>query len=499
MIRALVLLTILFMLSGYYIQREHGSLGSFLTYLDVQYQLSMDDGESELGSQMEGEFASYELPPIEQVHLIRLLRARDFATLESLLQTYFDEFSKDVRYEGKVIGAFNVFGFEKNILDEVEEWSEQFPDSYFARVAKGKIYYDLAWKARGNKYSSETFEVQFKDMNYYFDLAEHELKDALEGNSKLSSAYCLLVYMAAASSRKEEKNRWYKEGIKQIPYSYNIRGCYVEKLRPIWGGSYEEMENFIERSLIHKDNNPRLLLLSSFIPYYKAGAYRRDKEYEKSILEITKSINYVKRWYNYYRRAKSYIDVGEYELALADINSALEARPDAFGPLRKEGYILTELGRYEEAMDVFNHAVSLYKTKYEIYQSRARLFWALEEYDKAHQDLLKAIEINPKSAYAWKRKGILNHYHLNNSEQAIKDLTIAVGLDSDPSTWYELSSTLWHMKDQAAVPAYKSFLDFCLTETCKRVQVEWASKFIACVNQEPSCTWRKDFYANWVE
>lgn len=473
-------------------------LPSFRKMSNISSNSLPKDGDSVLGAKLEQQFASYELPVIEQIHLTRLLRARDYNAMEELIQGYFNEFDKDVRYEGKIIGAFDIFDFEEDILDETTEWVEKFPKSPYARLARGGAYYRLGWKARGSAYASNTWKDQFDGMHNHFEKAEEDLKEALEFNPKLSPAYFLLLNMAAARGFKDEQYYWYTEAIKNIPYSYNIRWNHLYHLLPRWGGTYEEMENFVAIAQMHAGDNPRLLLLKSYIPYFRASDYRGSKEYEKSIIEITKSIDYVKRWYNYYDRARSYKYLGENELALQDINAALKARPNVHDSLLVKGSILRNLKRYEEALALYEHAISLYPNKHKMYEYRGTVYWKLKQHQMAENDYLKALELNPMSAYSWTQKGILNHYHLNNSEQALSDLTTSFSIDFNPDTWYEYSSVLWYIKDPEAVEAYYAFLNMCHIETCNRDQLNWAKKFIACIENDSTCTWKPEFYKAWV-
>lgn len=457
-----------------------------------------DEEESQTGSAMEAVLNSYELPPPQQIELIRLLRKKDFVLLENTIQRYVDEFSENVVYEGKVIDAFNTFGFEPNILEELNEWHQAFPDSAFPRLARGAAYRQLGWDARGGGYSSQTNDEQFISMRHYFNLADEEYIDALNINPKLSPAYCGLIDMAAARSMKYDKSKWYLKGTSEIPASYNIRWCYFHKLLPQWGGSFQEMELFVTRAMQHYDDNPRVMLLQPYYLYFLAKSYAANGFYEQAITEMTKSIQHTKRWYNFHARGKYYKHVGEYELALADMESANAARPDAYGPLKEKILILKSLGRLEEALELSNHGVSIYPNHHTLYNYRGLVHWNLKDYESAYKDYSAALELNPNSAYAWKQKGVLNHYYLNNSDQAIADLSKAVSLDSSPGTVYAYAGVLFHTKHPSAIPVFKSYLALCESKSCDTKNRIFATKLLACVNKQPSCTWDPDSYSTWV-
>lgn len=507
--RILILLSILSLALGLYINQQtekanqqtlsrsilntHTNTNELFSRKD-----SLDEEESQTGSAMEATLNSYELPPTQQIELIRLLRKKDFALLESTIQGYFDEFSENVVYEGKVIDAFNAFGFEPDILEELDEWHQAFPDSPFPRLAKGAAYRRLGWDVRGGGYASGTSDEQFISMRHYFNLADEEYIDALNLNPKLSPAYCGLIDMAAARSMKYDKSKWYLQGTREIPDSYNIRWCYLHKLLPQWGGSFEEMELFVARAMQRQGDNPRMLLLQPYYLYFLAKSYTADNHYEKAIIEMTKSIRHTKRWYNFYTRGKYYKLVGEYELALADMESANEARPDAYDPLKEKILILKKLGRLEEALTLSNHAIFIYPKHHTLYNYRGLIYWDLNDHERAHTDYSAALELNPNSAYAWKQRGVLNHYYLNNSAQAIADLSKAVSMDSSPGTVYAYAGVLFHTKHPSAIGVFKSYLALCESNACDTKNRLFATKLLACVNKLPSCTWEPESYSTWV-
>ena len=72
------------------------------------------------------------------------------------------------------------------------------------------------------------------------------------------------------------------------PASYKIRAHYLYSITPRWGGSFEEMQAFINESLTHVSENPKLELLLGIF-YAEAGEMLAlDRKYSVAEKQYTK-------------------------------------------------------------------------------------------------------------------------------------------------------------------------------------------------------------------
>ncbi|MEO1290863.1 MAG: serine/threonine-protein kinase, partial [Chloroflexota bacterium] len=83
-------------------------------------------------------------------------------------------------------------------------------------------------------------------------------------------------------------------------------------------------------------------------------------------------------------------------------NTSLEARE-----LVNKGYSLTELMRYEDALEAYNQAIELDPSYGWAWGRKGRTLRLLERYDEALSCYDKALEIYPQDAWSWNGKGIV--------------------------------------------------------------------------------------------
>ncbi len=440
--------------------------------------------------------SSYELPVKQQRVIINAIDSEQFEELEKALEGYFSEFEQAVQYEGKLIGAFNLISY--NDLSHATEWVKQYPNSAYARLARGLAYHELGWRERGSKFRSETPGENFAKMKEQFALAKHDIEDALRINPKLSPAYCALIDIAAAGGERDDKLTIYKEGINHIPHSFNIRYCYLEKLKSRWGGSRSQMEGFVKLADVHLDKNPRMKLLSSYLSYFRGQSLYRARRYAESIEEFSDSISIGARWYNLRYRYFAYERMGEYDLALQDNQYALEVRPDVYVVLKDRIRILKKLKRYQQALDVVDYFMTIYDDEADILVKKGNVYWSMGNHQAAYDTFLAALALDPNNEDALFGKAKISYHQFNQPQQALDDMLRAFEISGSPFIWYEYASLQWYMKDKAAVISYRTYLEICKDTSCKKKNLSWTKEFLACVDKTPECTRPSEFDVSWT-
>jgi tetratricopeptide (TPR) repeat protein len=95
---------------------------------------------------------------------------------------------------------------------------------------------------------------------------------------------------------------------------------------------------------------------------------------------------------------------------------------------RHLGDTYVRAGRYEEALDSFDHSVALEPDSAEVRYDRAAVYCRLGRYDSAIGDYDKVIELTPNSAAAYNNRG--NAYAARHQlQEAIRDYERAMALD----------------------------------------------------------------------
>lgn len=103
----------------------------------------------------------------------------------------------------------------------------------------------------------------------------------------------------------------------------------------------------------------------------------------------------------YFNRGRSYFMDRQFELALADLNAALQLRSDYVEALATRGSTYFALKRFEAAVTDFTSAIALATDRADIYFNRGNALAKLERYDEALRDYKTATTFNPAFQPAW--------------------------------------------------------------------------------------------------
>ena len=90
---------------------------------------------------------------------------------------------------------------------------------------------------------------------------------------------------------------------------------------------------------------------------------------------------------------------------------------------------LTDNGKRQEAIKIYDEAIELNPNSYWAYYSRGETYGALGQYDKAVQDYGKAIQINPVGYWAYGNRGWIYLNRLGKSDLALADYNKAIELN----------------------------------------------------------------------
>lgn len=110
-------------------------------------------------------------------------------------------------------------------------------------------------------------------------------------------------------------------------------------------------------------------------------------------------------------------------------NTRLEVRE-----MVNKGYSLTELGRYEDALEAYNEAIEMQDDYAWAWGRKGRTLRLLDRYDEALICYDKALKIKPDDAWSWNGKGIVLE-RMKLYEDALRHYEMATKLE--PSyVWY---------------------------------------------------------------
>lgn len=235
----------------------------------------------------------------------RLLEKKDFAS-----ETNYSDFIVDID------------GREGVSLRSLDEWIASTGSEY-AYVSRASYYSSAAWHARGNDFIKDTEDYKIHKFRILSELAVADALAALDINSESYSAYRVLITLVNTSSLPMSESQLAKKVDELFPWSVNMRRSFVYALYPQWGGSYREMDAYGKHVAKYNDINPQLWALQGegmALRGYDAHKKERFKECVSNYSDAL-AFGIHSSWLR--MRADCLEHLGEYQLALRDIDQAL--------------------------------------------------------------------------------------------------------------------------------------------------------------------------------
>lgn len=131
----------------------------------------------------------------------------------------------------------------------------------------------------------------------------------------------------------------------------------------------------------------------------------------------------------YSRIASCYSELGDYELALSNINQAMELDPNDNDYVSTKADLLYDMGRNKEAVETYDAFIKANPEFWGGYYRRGFFKDNLNDLDGAIEDYSTAIILNPSFAYSY--LGRADKYLLKGmKEAAMKDYQMVVALDT---------------------------------------------------------------------
>jgi tetratricopeptide (TPR) repeat protein len=170
-------------------------------------------------------------------------------------------------------------------------------------------------------------------------------------------------------------------------------------------------------------------VMSAIELHNRATTYIHLRMYDVALSDLNKAIELAPTDFEIYTvRGALNIKVDNIEQAFMDLNRAIELNPE-FAPAYANRYsIYTHDGKYQEAMADINEAIRLRPNESEYWHNRAALFHDLGDLDKSEQDLTQAIQLDPLNAEHYRARCRI-FAKTNRQNQALADITRAISLN----------------------------------------------------------------------
>jgi tetratricopeptide (TPR) repeat protein len=167
-----------------------------------------------------------------------------------------------------------------------------------------------------------------------------------------------------------------------------------------------------------------------------------------------------------YRQGLSCAGSGDLQIAVDCYERLLDLRSDFWEAWYERGTVLEDLGRFAEAIQNYDRALSLYPKREalaNLWLRRGNAFqYGLGEYDAALACYDRVLQLQPEQAKAWYHRGNALLYGYRQPETAISSYQRALQCDSQCSlSWRNQGNALVELDRYAeAVPCYDQALRF---------------------------------------
>jgi tetratricopeptide (TPR) repeat protein len=196
-------------------------------------------------------------------------------------------------------------------------------------------------------------------MNQYLVQCDHDVAAALAIDPAFFLPHVLLIGAARTTGDHAICGKIASSALAKAPASELIRAAYMRCLEPRWGGSYEAMDKFADRSIPSK--NPKVTVLKWYSDYDRAYTLLTIQDYANAVPRFTRLIAESGDSPKYYvGRGTALYYLGRYRESLADLQRADQLSPQEPSTLTLMAGSLARLSRYSNALAKLEMAAELF-------------------------------------------------------------------------------------------------------------------------------------------
>ena len=181
------------------------------------------------------------------------------------------------------------------------------------------------------------------------------------------------------------------------PNFYNEKWVVLDALK-----NYVQAENAITKAI---KINPRAAFYNN-----RGILFIRQRKWDLALADLNKAININPEFDDSYNnRGVIYKERGKFNLALADFNKSIQINPKNLEAYIGRGVIYSEQKRLDLALADYNKATQIDSNSAMAYNNRGSLYYKQKKLGLALADLNKAIQMNPELAMAYNNRGFSLH------------------------------------------------------------------------------------------
>lgn len=406
--------------------------------------------------------------PFGTLQAIELLQQRDFGRLEERLtggEEIWGRYSYLFDYSDPAIEA------------ELNAWVAANAQSALPYLARATYYQHIGYLRRGSKFKGATNPLQVEEMLHYNNLATEDYQRALQINPKIGPAYAALMEIATSRGDDRAAEQLRRAGLAQVPDSQTIHAINLWRLHPRWGGSYQELADYIASLRARFPDHSSFKFLNGYANTIAAEQFLNARDYERALLNLNRAISSHSNSYRLRMRARALNALQRYDEAMADIAQAIEFGPDEAKSYLVRSDIHMRRKDYSKSLADLDRAVRLdpYDPEHLLRRDRTIKYLMAKEQEMGQTDLgqervqqkreaLKKALVHGKYN-ADVHVALGNHYlHVEQQPQPAADsYRQAIDLwPSNPAYWEQYAMALSMAPDCKALAASQTYERLCI-------------------------------------
>lgn len=280
-------------------------------------------------AEAEAEAEAFDIRDSKILQLQNLLHHNKFEILNKTITELTLNYTQGNISEDKYITAYNAFTIENKDTEKLFQlWLKATPHAYQPYLAYAIYQYNMGWLERGNRWASETTEPSMQSFQNHLNKAHNNLKVSLKKEPNAIITYYYLMKISLSKGEHDEIKRLKNRALKLFASSYYIRKVYLKSLTPRWGGSFDEMYNFMGEVNTHTGKHPTLSSLQGAVYLEMADLKNLSKLYTSADDFYTRSLESGKHHETLFKRGKNKYRLKQYKQALNDLNEAIRLNPE---------------------------------------------------------------------------------------------------------------------------------------------------------------------------
>lgn len=211
---------------------------------------------------------------------LTILKSGQYKELESLYQGIQRAYEAGMLPETKLVDDYDdLYSPFPESEKYFSQWVNSYPQSYAAHVARGAYYYNMAEASRGCDFIQETADRKIRQMNEYLSLSYNDIEYAMRLSKKPYVAALELMLIAALDGGSPQARQYFEMANHIDPDNWYAKKYFMRFLTPRWGGSREQMWEFLGQCRQWHVSPEHLRVLESLIYFDMADYYESKDNY----------------------------------------------------------------------------------------------------------------------------------------------------------------------------------------------------------------------------